>query len=64
MTQKTTFRSEVNGIQFDSVSGIASHLLASSSKSQFVKPEKGTKGKGGKAKITVPEENDNEQEIG
>lgn len=61
MTQKTTFRSEINGIQFDSVNGTTNYLLVNPAKTQFVKPEKGEKVKaGGKAKVTV---GDNEQEI-
>lgn len=61
MTQKTTFRSEINGIQFDSVNGTTNHLLVNPAKTQFVKPEKGGKVKAdGKAKVTV---GDNEQEI-
>lgn len=62
MTEKITFRSEVNGLQFDSVNGTTNHLLASHKKSQFLKPEKAVKGKG-KAKISVGETDDNEQEI-
>ncbi|MCQ9120952.1 hypothetical protein BKG95_02335 [Rodentibacter pneumotropicus] len=63
MTQKTTFRSEINGIQFDSDNGTTNHLLHNPAKTQFVKAEKGAKVKaGGKAKVTVPED-DNETEI-
>lgn len=63
MTQKTTFRSEINGIQFDSVNGTTNHLLINPAKTQFVKPEKGTKVKaGGKAKVTVTDDNESEIE--
>ena len=61
-SQKVTFRSEVNGVQFDSVNGTTNHLLSSHKKREFLRPEQPVKGKG-KAKVSVDTE-DNEQEIG
>lgn len=64
MTDKTTFRSEINGIKFDSVNGTTNHLLTNPNKTAFVKPEKPIKmAKNGKAKVSVGAD-DNEQEIG
>lgn len=62
MNDKVTFRSQVNGIQFDSVNGTTNSLLASHKKSDFVRPESKVKN-AGKAKVSVKAADDNEQEI-
>ncbi|MGX2956435.1 hypothetical protein ACWIYZ_05005 [Ursidibacter arcticus] len=61
--EKATFRSQVNGLQFDSHNPTTNHLLGGHQKSQFVKTETMPKSKGGqKAKVSVGTD-DNEQEI-
>lgn len=61
--EKTTFRSNVNGIAFDSHNPTTNMLLGNHNKSQFVSREDGKAkvGKGqGKAKVVVADEAEQE----
>lgn len=63
--EKATFRSQVNGLKFDSHNPTTNYLLSGHQKSQFVQPEAMPKGKSGqKPKVSVgTNDSDVEQEL-